>query len=94
MATKKPIKKPVYSIILQVSGLEYKGAGETFKDAILSINPTKFVTRGNLITKKDGKKTELMININQLRKLFGVAGSTTQEILISLFNNRVDMLLK
>lgn len=83
-----------YSVVLVLNNQEYKSEGETFSESVMKINPLKFSTKGILRVTKNGKTAQILMNILQMKRLFGNAGSKTQEIFIGFFNNRVEQLLK
>lgn len=84
----------IYDIILELNGQEYKSNGNTFEEAIEKIKPLKYTTRGVLNVFKGGKKARTMLNIMQMKKIFGTFGGVTQKVFTGFFNKRIEQLLK
>lgn len=91
---KSTTPKDSYSMVLELNGQEFKQTGNSIEETILKFKPSKFATKGVLNTTYNKKTAKVMLNIIQMRKLFGIAGTTTQKIMIGFFSNRINLLLK
>lgn len=62
--------KPV-RVLLEVNNTVINSGGDTIDEAIMSIKPVWWKTRTHLIVFKDGKETDLYLNVPRMRRLFG-----------------------
>jgi len=96
MAKQKTINKKVdnVEVILQVNGKEYSAGGLDIKDALAQLRPGKLTTKGALIVRQDGKQAKILLNIIQMRRLFGEYSSSMKEVMMVLITKRASLLFK
>ena len=83
----------VYSAILCLNNKEYAAEGENLEEALLSFHPEFFKTKGILTIKKGDKKVVKVLNIRQMKRLWGGGGTKTQEIILGFITSNLKFLL-
>ena len=79
---KQSPKKATYSLLLRLNDKEYQAEGEDLREALGSIKPEYFKTKGILEIQKGEMKIVKLLNPYKMRRLFGEGGTTTQKILM------------
>ena len=87
-------KKPVFSVTLQLNGKEYPASADTLLECLQLIKPEFYKTRGALRITKGEKKSERLLNIPQLKRLFGEGGSLTKGIAQTVIIKYAEQVLK
>jgi len=90
---KKKENKDEYSVTLLLNGKEYTAGAKTIEEALASLRPEFFKTRGVLtVTHGENKATRYM-NIVQMKRTFGIAGTNTQRISLEVMSSNMRLLL-
>lgn len=95
MGRPKKIKaeQPKYSAVLKLNGTEFLAAANILEGLFEQFKPAKFCTRGVLTVDNGDKKIQKILNILQMKRLFGVGGATTRKIHIAFVVNNFKFLL-
>ena len=78
---------------LKLNGKFYEASGDDLEVTILSLKPECFKTTGVLAVKKDDKTITKLINIRNLKRIFGGGGSNTQKIIAGFTISNIKFLL-
>ena len=70
----------MYNLILKLNLKEYKAEGDDLYDALLLIKPECYKTKGFLTVNNGDKEITRILNIPQMKRIFGSGGQTTQKI--------------
>lgn len=90
---KKAEKVLKYKAILKLNGKDYISEAKTLEQAILSLKPEFYKTRGFLKVKKGDQEVNRTLNIMQMRRIFGVGGGKTQELSLGFIVGNLKFLL-
>lgn len=90
--TTKAVKNK-YSFVLLLNGKEYKAEGNDLKEMLLNIKPEFYKTKGYLCIKNSEKEVRRIMNIPQLKRLFGFGGTNTQNIAVECTAKFLKMML-
>ncbi len=85
--------EPVYSVDLHLNNQEYLAEHADLSQALNSIKPTFFKTKGSLTVSKNGMKVIKPLNIPIMKRLFGVGGTNTQKMTTAFVASNLKFLL-
>jgi len=84
--TKKVIKinkiSDNYTLSLSLNGKVYESKGDNLEKAFIDLKPEMFKTKGFLTVKKGERQIIRVLNIPQMKRIFGIGGTNTQKMVL------------